>query len=127
MLVHQHSNVRIDYDPAKKRLTQVWNGFIPSKDFRDAIDATVKFSEKNPVITIVSDTLNQGVVKPEDTEYAGSVMPKLASRGLKGMAFVIPENIFTQLSLKKFASNEQTKGVQYFRSVKEAHEWLDSI
>lgn len=127
MIVHQHPHVTIDYDQFKKRLTQVWNGFIASKDFRDAIDATVKFAEKNQVKTIISDTLNQGVVKPEDTEYAGSVMPKLVAKGLKGMAFVIPENIFTQLSLKKFADNEQTKSVQYFKSVSDATKWLDNF
>jgi hypothetical protein len=127
MVIHQHSNVKIEYDQIKKRLSQVWNGFIQSKDFREAIDATVKFAEKNPVKTIISDTLNQGVVKPEDTEYAGSVMPKLVAKGLKGMAFVIPENIFTQLSLKKFADNEQTKSVQYFKSVKDASAWLDTF
>ncbi|MBN2486035.1 MAG: hypothetical protein JXB34_08670 [Bacteroidales bacterium] len=127
MIVHKHANVTIEYDQAKQRLKQTWSGFIPSKDFRDAIDATVVFAAKNPVRTIISDTLNQGVVKPEDTEYAGSVMPKLVAKGLKGMAFVIPENIFTQLSLKKFANNEQTKGVQYFKSESDAVVWLNSL
>ena len=125
MIVHQNSYVKLEYDPAKKRLTQVWSGFVPSNIFKEAIDATVKFAEKNSVVTIMSDTLNQGVVKPEDTEYANSAMPKLVGKGLRAMAFVIPENIFTQLSLKKFADNEQTKSVQYFKSTREAGVWLD--
>jgi hypothetical protein len=125
MIILQNAYVKLEYDQVKKRLTQEWKGFVPSKDFREAIDATVKFAEKNPVKTIMSDTLNQGVVKPEDTEYAGAAMPKLVGKGLKAMAFVIPENIFTQLSLKKFADNEQTKSVQYFKSVSDASKWLD--
>lgn len=125
MIVHQHANVKIEYDAMKHRLTQTWNGFIPSSDFRLAIDATVDFCEKNSVKTIVSDTLNQGVVKPEDTEYAGSVMPAMFQKGLRAMAFVIPENIFTQLSLKRFADQEKSDNVQYFKSVPEAHIWLD--
>ncbi len=127
MIVHSNNNVKIEYDSAKKRLTQTWIGFIQSKDFRIAIDATVEFAEKNLVQTIVSDTLLQGVVKPEDTGYANSVMPKLIGRGLKAMAFVIPENIFTQLSLKKFADNEKSDKVQYFKSTKEANAWLDKV
>ncbi len=85
----------------------------------------MEFCKINPVKTIVSDTLNQGVVKPEDTEYAGSVMPVIFAKGLKAMAFVIPENIFTQLSLKRFADQEQSDNVQYFKSVPDAHTWLD--
>lgn len=127
MLVYEHQNVKIEYDPSKQRLTQIWNGFIPSSDFRKAIDATVDFTRKKPVKTILSDTLNQGVVKPEDTEYAGSAMPRMAENGLKAMAFVIPENIFTQLSLKRFAENEKDEAVQYFKTVPDAHNWLDSL
>jgi len=127
MIVHSSKNVKIEYEPSKKRLTQTWTGFIQSKDFRVAIDASVDFAGKNPVHTIVSDTLLQGVVKPEDTEYASSVMPKLISKGLKGMAFVIPENIFTQLSLKKFAGDEKSEKVQYFKTNSEANSWLDKL
>lgn len=125
MIVHQNSNVRIEYDPSTKRLTQTWTGFISSKEFKVAIDQTVAFAEKNLVTSIISDTLNQGVVKPEDTEYAASVMPTLFRKGLRKMAFVIPENIFTQLSLKKFADKERNENVQYFKSVSDAQKWIN--
>jgi len=127
MIVHQNSNVTIEYDQNKRRLTQTWDGFIPSKDFREAIDKTAAFMERKPVWTIISNTLNQGVVKQEDTQYASNVMPAFFSKGLKGMAFVIPENIFTQLSLKRFADHEKSEKVQYFKSVHDAEEWLDSL
>lgn len=125
MIVHQNSNVKIEYDPATQRLTQTWTGFIVSKEFRAAIDITVDFANQNPVVAIVSDTLNQGVVKPEDTEYAAAVMPSLFATGLKKMAFVLPENIFTQFSLKRFASKDENENVQYFRSLGDADNWLN--
>lgn len=125
MIVYEHANVKIEYNQMKQRLTQTWNGFIPSADFKKAIDETVNFCSNNPVKTIISDTLNQGVVKPEDTEYAGSVMPAMFQKGLRAMAFVIPENIFTQLSLKRFADQEKSENVQYFKTVPEASSWLD--
>jgi hypothetical protein len=125
MIVHQNSNVKIEYNQADMRLTQTWTGFISSKEFRIAIDKTRAFAINNKVVSIISDTLNQGVVKPEDTEYAASIMPDLFKSGLKKMAFVIPENIFTQLSLKKFADKEKNENVQYFKSVKDANGWLN--
>lgn len=125
MIVHQNSNVKIEYNQANLRLTQTWTGFISSKDFKIAIDKTREFAIKNKVVSIISDTLNQGVVKPEDTEYAASIMPDLFKSGLKKMAFVIPENIFTQLSLKKFADKEKNENVQYFKSINDANIWLN--
>lgn len=124
MIVHQNSNVKIEYDQTNKRLTQTWIGFISSKEFRIAIDKTLEFALQNQVVTIISDTLNQGVVKPEDTEYAAGIMPGLFKKGLRKMAFVIPENIFTQLSLKKFADKEKNENVQYFKSISDANSWL---
>lgn len=124
MIVHQNSNVKIEYDQANKRLTPTWTGFISSREFRVAIDKTLEFALKNQVVTIISDTLNQGVVKPEDTEYAAGIMPELFKKGLRKMAFVIPENIFTQLSLKKFADKERNENVQYFKSIADANSWL---
>ncbi|MDW7692091.1 hypothetical protein R9C00_14885 [Flammeovirgaceae bacterium SG7u.111] len=125
MIVYENSKVKIEYDQDKQRITQTWTGFAPSVDFRNAIDATTKFMESNTVKTIISDTINQEVVKREDTEYARLAMPKMFQHGLEAMAFVLPENIFTQISLKKFADKGATESVQYFKSIAEAVNWLD--
>lgn len=92
--------VKIDYDQSRKQLVQTWSGFASSGQFREAIDKTLVFAKSNPVRTLISDTLNQSVVEPEDTNYAASAMPKLFQSGLKAMAFVMPKSVITQLSLR---------------------------
>jgi len=118
-------SVQLSYDPSKRRLVQSWKGFASSAKFRAAIDKTVDFVSKNQVDTIVSDTLKQNVVNPEDTKYASAVMPQLFQKGLKKMAFVIPNSALTKMSLKSFANEApRNPGVKFFDSVKAAEQWL---
>mgnify|MGYP006285230187 FL=1 len=126
MIVHQNENVKITFDQDKKRLIQEWKGFASSQVFREAIDKTCDFVKKNNVKTIISDTLQQNVVKPEDAEYAASVIPTMARNGMKAMAFVVPENVFTKLSLDKFSHSVKGENTKYFKTRSEAEKWLDT-
>lgn len=119
--------VKIDYDQSRKQLVQTWSGFASSGQFREAIDKTLVFAKSNPVRTLISDTLNQSVVEPEDTNYAASAMPKLFQSGLKAMAFVMPKSVITQLSLRQFAEGKKTDNIKYFPSLTEAQKWLESF
>lgn len=124
MVIYQTSTVTLDYNQTKHQLTQIWKGFSTSDTFREAIDKTVSFTKTNQVNTILSDTLEQAVVKPEDSAYAASVMPELFKNGVKAMAFVMPKNVITQMSLKKFDSEKKVENVKFFPSVSEAQNWL---
>jgi len=116
------------YDATAKRLTQRWQGFAKSEEFRAVIDKTVHFVSSNDVRQIMSVTLEQEVVKPADSEYAAKAMPKLFAKGLQNMAFVMPQNVLTKMSLKTFeqASQGNTQ-VNYFSSESEATDWLNSL
>lgn len=129
MIVFQTPNIEIDYNSVNKQIVQTWYNYVPSVDFRQAIDFTVDFIRKNHVISIISDTLKQNVVKPEDSEYAAKVMGQLFNDGVQAMAFVMPDDIFTKISLKKFADielNNQHK-VEYFLHKEDAENWIKSI
>ncbi len=125
MNVHQNDNVKITYDQGKKRLIQEWTGYAPSDVFREGIDKTYEFVKSNDVKTILSDTMQQNVVKPDDAEYAASVIPTMARKGMKAMAFVVPENVFTKLALDKFSHSIKGENTKYFKTRAEAEKWLD--
>jgi hypothetical protein len=125
MIVHQNENVKITFDQNKKRLIQEWKGFASSGVFREAIDKTNEFVKANDVKTVISDTLQQNVVKPDDADYAASVIPTMARNGMKAMAFVVPENVFTKLSLDKFSHSVRGENTKYFKTRSEAVKWLD--
>ncbi|MBN2743285.1 MAG: hypothetical protein JXR39_05265 [Marinilabiliaceae bacterium] len=128
MKVFQAPNVSIEYFASSMQIHQTWNDFVSSDIFREAIDQTVLFARKHPVRSIVSDALKQRAVSPDDSAYASSVMPELYKAGIEVMAFVIPENIFTKMALRKFAGVENAAiHLQFFSSVKDAVEWIESV
>jgi hypothetical protein len=129
MIIFQSTHVTIQHDEKRKWLIQTWNDFVPSGEFRNAIDYTVSFIENNKVSVIISDTLKQHAIKPEDSEYASSVIPLLFEKGVKAMAFIISEDIFTKMSLKKFADleKEHHHNIEYFFDMEEATHWLTLI
>jgi hypothetical protein len=125
MNVFESQAVRLDYNTQLKLLTQVWTGFATSEQFREGIDKTVDFASKNSIKAIISDTRAQKVVKPEDTSYAASVMPKLFQSGLKAMAFVMPQDVFTKMSLNRFSKEQEAPSqVQYFGNMADAEQWV---
>jgi len=125
MIIYDNKNVKLDYDASKKLLVQTWTGFASSSVFREAIDKSVELSATNPVHFIISDTQKQEVVKPEDANYAASVMPKLLGNGLKAMAFVVPSSVFTKISLQKFSETSGDQATQYFDDFAKAKKWID--
>jgi hypothetical protein len=127
MKIYQTPTVTLEFDPVKKQLIQKWTGFSSSEVFRTAIDKTVEFSKSNEVKSIISDTLEQAVVKPEDSEYASASMPKLIANGLKAMAFVMPKNIITKMALDKFDKDSKSELVGFFPTLVEAKQWVDKM
>lgn len=125
--VYKKDNVNIRFLDKYNLLVQTWTTFIKSEDFRKAIDFTTEFVSQNPVHYIISDALKQAAVRPDDSAYAASVMPTLVNSGLKAFAFVIPEDIFTKLALKKFSDIENTEQVQYFWDIEEALAWINNL
>src|SRR5690554_1507343 len=123
MVVYSSPVLSLDFDAVKKVLTQDWKGYATSAQFREGIDKTVDYVNSGAVAYIISNTSNQRPVGPEDSKYAASVMPKLFASGVKAMAFVLPHDVFTRFSLKKFADAGHSDQVGYFEHIEEARKW----
>jgi len=119
-------NAELIYDEEKNTLYQRWIGFSGLEPFMEAIDKAVEISEQYKVDYILSDTREQAVVKKEGTDYAASVMPKLVKKGLKKMAFLMPESIFTKISVQSFTKESHSDIIKHFIDEKEALDWLYS-
>jgi hypothetical protein len=126
MVIYQTSTVTVEIEEKTKVMTQKWNGYSSSQVFREAIDKSLDAVKKHGVKAILNDTLEQAVVKPEDSQYAASVMPKLFMSGLKAMAIVLPKSVFTQMTIKKFQEDTKGANVKPFSSTADASEWIAS-
>jgi hypothetical protein len=54
-------------------------------------------------------------------------MPLLFQSGLKAMAVVVPQSIFTKMSLKKFEKESKGANLRMFTSKEEAKEWINGL
>lgn len=127
MIVYKAPTVTIEYNKEKQQIIQKWTGFSSSDVFRTALMKTTEFAQKNMVKSVISDTLEQAVVKPEDIQFAVSRMPKAALGNIKAMAFIMPKSVFTQLSVQKFEKESHMDMIRYFDSYKTAQAWIDSV
>ena len=127
MIIFKTPTVTIEYDKEKSQLIQKWKGFSSSDVFRTAIMKTMEFSRSNSVKSLISDTLEQSVVKAEDIEFAASRMPQAAFGNLKAIAFIMPKNVFTQLSVKKFEDQSHVNMIRFFDSYESAQAWIASV
>jgi hypothetical protein len=75
---------------------------------------------------MLTDTLNGGLVKKEDTDWVASyAVPVLLKNGMKAQALIVPTNAFIQMSVKNYKA--QTGGsfqLQYFDDLEKGRSWL---
>ncbi len=123
--VYHDEGIEFLYDQETMQLMQIWTGFNKPEKFRGAIDFTVKFVTEKGVSSIISDTSQQKVVGPKDSEYAASTMPALVQGGLKAMAFILSPTALTKMGVNRFSKkNETPVPIGHFEDVEEAKKWI---
>ena len=126
MILFERPYVTLELDEPFKCLTQRWKGFADSQQFREGITKSLEVFQQKQIDKIISDTQNASLVKKEDTDWvATTITPKLVQCGLRRIAFIIPANVFTQMSVDNFKN--ETKGgvrIQYFDDYEKAKEWI---
>lgn len=129
MKVYEAPNIIIERDDNLKCLIQNWRGFASSDKFRDGIKKTEELFKDKTLNKILSNTKDFGMVKKEDTEWVSThSMPTLIERGLRYMAFVIPSNVFSQMSVENFKKqSENAVQIRYFDDVDKAKEWMEEL
>lgn len=131
MILFSQPYLTIEYDASLSCLIQHWQGYAKSEQFRDGIERSVTyFREKELKIDkIISNTKDFAVVKKEDTDFAANeATPVMVAHGLKYIAFIVPTNIFTQLSVNSFKSQaDEIVKVRHFDDLQKAKEWLASV
>ncbi len=130
MILYQKPYLTIELDEKLQCLIQNWKGFATSEQFREGITQSVKFfQEKKNINKLISNTKDFAVVKKDDTDWvANTATPLMVQNGLKYMAFVLPTNVFTQVSVNNFKSKaDEILQIQYFDDVDKSKQWLRSI
>jgi len=125
-----------EYDPTVPCITATFSGFLNSEQFKSflnkGLDHLIEKKRIHGMILWLADT-RKHVVQPEkDTNWvAEDWNPRALKEGIRHVAFVLPENLFGDLSIKKYAqkndAQENKMTVQMFGDVKAAKDWFSGI
>lgn len=78
-----------------------------------------------PKLHMLTDSSNAGPVLDEDVAHFKTfVLPAMERAGIKFLAIVIPDNKFTQLTIKEMTEHARVIKIRYFESPREAKLWL---
>lgn len=128
MIVHETRNCKLEFDDEHNCLIQNWTGFSSSELFREIIYATLNEIEDKGISNLISNSKSQKVVAKSDIDWLTiEINPKLVRNGLRRMAFVLPENVITQMSVKHFTNQgESLLEIRHFSSMDDAKKWIKS-
>lgn len=78
-----------------------------------------------PKLHMLTDSSNAGPVLDEDVAHFKTfVLPAMERAGIKCLAIVVPNNKFTQLTIKEMTESARVMKIRYFESLREARLWL---
>jgi hypothetical protein len=126
----------IEYDASVPCITASFNGFMSSEQFRSflnkGLDFLIEKKKNHDQILWLADTSKHVVQPDSDTKWvADEWNPRALKAGIHHVAFVLPENVFGSISVKKYAENSEKKGdtmvVQMFGTLENAKNWFRSL
>ncbi len=126
MILYQKPYVTIERNDQLKCLIQNWKGFASSANFREAINVSLKLFEQGGYEKIISNTKEFSLVKKEDTDWVAQVVtPQMVKQGLRYMAFIVPTNVFAQITVDNFKEEaNKVVSIRYFDKSEAAIAWF---
>jgi hypothetical protein len=126
----------LTYDSTVPCIIATFDGFMSSEQFRDflnkGLDHLIEKKNGHNRILWLADTRKHVVQPDKDTQWvADEWNPRALKAGINHVAFVLPENVFGGLSVKKYAENSGKKGdsmvVQMFGDIESAKNWFRNL
>lgn len=126
----------LEYDSTVPCITATFNGFMSSEQFRaflsKGLDYLIEKKQSHDKILWLADTRKHVVQPDKDTKWvADEWNPRALQGGIHHVAFVLPENVFGNASVKRYADNTVKKkdemDVQMFGDINSAKQWFKNL
>lgn len=104
-------------------------GFLTPLEFISVANKQLHIIKTRNLIKQLNDVKKMKVLKPEIQEYLNNEwFPKAQKAGLKYLAFVVPDDVFGNVSMNTVNRNANEFGIeiQYFNNMDNAKNWLIS-
>lgn len=125
----------LEYDSTVPCITATFKGFMSSEQFRDFLSKGLKHliekKKNHKKILWLADTSKHVVQPDKDTRWVAEEWnPKALKEGIQHVAFVLPDNVFGGMSIKKYAEAAEKKDemiIQMFGDIQSAKNWFKKL
>lgn len=134
-MLYETDRVQMFIDESVPCLVNIWNGFVPSAEFRQSILKLVELLKeqrpKYPKLHLLADTRTLNVVSRNDIQWVtDEINPLYLEIGVQFEAFVLSKDAFGQVAVNRYVTQTLKQGsfhVQIFDDLEEAKQWLKSV
>lgn len=115
-------------DQGTNSILATFAGRIPEPDFKVLAEAILTKVQTSGMKKLLYDTTKLEVMAPTIQEWINNYwFPKAIKLGVSHMAFIVPSNIFGQVSMEETNKKESVIKIKYFKSMDEAKSWIKAL
>jgi hypothetical protein len=107
----QNHAVTITYEEEAQLGMAVWNGFLNSQGFREAITNCIQLIEERKLLRWLGDNRKMKAIRPADQEwFVEHILPRLQQSALRRNAVLVSEDFFNRTAVEQIYKRAEGQG-----------------
>jgi len=121
----ENESVIIRYDEGNHLLIHQWKVSPTSQEFKEGTNILITAFEHFKTGKLVGDVRQLGAVLPDDQQWIlTDWIPRAFKAGFSCSATIVPQDIFTQMSLEGMSGHLEDLSSKNFDNMEAAIEWI---
>lgn len=110
IIYFQNHVVTISYDEELQLGTAVWEGFLSSEEFREAITTCINLIEERKVLRWLGDNRKMRVIRQADQVwFVENILPRLQQSSLRRNAVLVSEDFFNKAAVEQIYKRAESQ------------------
>lgn len=125
MIYYNNSQACVIYLKEKNSAYAAIEGFVESDTIKDFVLKIIELCSKTHIKSILIDTSKIEIIKSSDIEWIlTNTLESFKKQPLQKIAYVSPQNVFGENSIKKLFLKNTCKEIKKFSNLEDAESWV---
>jgi hypothetical protein len=124
----QNHVVTLTYDDELQLGIAVWDGFLKSQEFRDAVEVCLRMMEEYKPLRWLGDNRKLRAIRAADQDwFVEYAIPRLAAGTIRRNASIVSEDLFNKMAVEQIIKRAENLGDMLLRDFENEHDaraWL---
>jgi uncharacterized protein len=128
-----NEGTEIYYDETLKSIIAIYKGMVKYEEWVSHLEYALDLIQKHNITKWLTDTREAKVIAPNNQKYFSEVfIPSTRHTSMRYIATVLGKDAFNEFRARQMMTNylnntgEVSADNQYFKTIEEAKEWLES-